>query len=209
MIAPLLDTLVWSLALALCLPSAGLRAARVWLAPAAIAALLWIPLGEGSAIAALRGAFASPSIVTLVLVAALTARRAGWPVLRQGEAGLIGALAGVVGVCFYPPALGLGPVDPYAWGYGGPILPLAAGLVALLAGVAGRWVLAAGLGGALVAWRAGMLVSPNLWDYLLDPLLALGGLVAAGVCALRESSRKRAGPSPAPARSSTNASGTR
>lgn len=207
--APLFDTMAWALALALCIPFAGRRAARAWLAPLGVAAALWIPLGDGNALAVLRGAFASPSILTLTLVAALTAQRAGWRVLRQGEACLIGLLAGGVGVCFYPPALGLGPVDPYAWGYGGPMLPLAAGGVALLAGVAGRWVLAVGIGAALVAWRAGLLASPNLWDYLLDPLLAVGGLLAAGVCVLRGSSRKRAGLSPAAAKSSTKPSDAR
>lgn len=193
MIESLLDTVTWALALALCLPARAGHPARAWLAPVAVAALLWVPLGPTNALGALRGVVASPSVLSLVVVAALTARRAGWTLARPGEIGLIAGLAGVCGVLFYPPALGLGPVDPYAWGYGGFALPLAVGVVALSAGWTGRWVLAAGLAAALAAWRAGLMASPNLWDYLLDPLLALAGVVGIAVCALRARSRKRAG----------------
>ena len=193
MIETLLDTVTWALALALCLPGRAGHPARAWLVPLAVAALLWVPLGPANALGALRGIFASPSVLSLVVVAALTARRAGWALSRPGEIGLIAGLAGACGVLFYPPALGLGPVDPYAWGYGGFALPLAVGLVALLAGWTGRWVLAVGLASALAAWRAGLMASPNLWDYLLDPVLAVGGLVGMAVCLQRAQSRKRAG----------------
>lgn len=209
MIALIFDTVVWALALALCLPGAVRSPARAWLAPLVIAGLLSIPLGPSSAIGALRGAFASPSVLSLILIVALAAQRAGWSVLRQGEALLIGGLAGIVGLLFYPPALGLGPVDPYAWGYGGPFLPLAAGLTALLAASTGRWVLAIGLGAALAGWRSGLLDSTNLWDYLLDPVLALGGLVGLLAGRLRANSRKRAGLNPAAARSVTKPSDAR
>lgn len=184
MIATVFDTLGWALALALCVPGLAGRP-RVAVAVLVAAALaISIPVADTSLIAALRGLFAGLSVATVVVLAALFAARVRCGgVFARGERGLIALLAAVTGVLFYPPVLGLGPVDPYAWGYGGLILPLLAGAAALLAWMAGVRVLALALVLALPAWRLHLLASPNLWDYLIDPMLALGALGALIVMA--------------------------
>lgn len=211
MIAALHDVLTWSLALALCVPGWRGRGARALAVPLAIAALLHAPLAGSTPIAALRGLFAEPSVSALVVLAALFGARAGLcQTFAPGERLGVAALVALSGVLFYPPALGLGAVDPYAWGYAGAALALAAGALAVAAALCGRWVIAAAPALALVAWRLEVLASPNLWDYLLDPLLAVAGLVALPLLALSKArgsakrSANRAGRTPAAARSAAN-----
>jgi len=201
-IAEWLDTLVWALAVALCVPGLGGRPGRAAAVAVLTAALLWIPVAGSSGLVALRGAVASPAVTTLVVLAALLiARCRGVSLFACGERVQIAALGALAGLLFYPPALGVGPLDPYAWGYGSAGLPLAAGMLAMVCGAAGRWVFAAALTAGLVAWRLRLLDSPNLWDYLIDPLLAIGGLLALVVYVVRRKSAKRAGYPPAVARS--------
>ena len=84
----------------------------------------------------------------------------------------------IVAVVFYPLALGFGMLDPYAWGYGSIGLLIATILIAIVCGLAGWikgvWVLSF----AIIAWAAHWHESANLWDYLLDPFLALWALFA-------------------------------
>lgn len=210
MIAGLLETLAWALAITLCVPGLAGRPGRGAAVAVAVAAVLWIPVGGSSGLAVLRGAAASPAVTTVVILAGLLiARCRGLPLFACGERRQIAVLAGVAGALFYPPALGLGPIDPYAWGYGSAVLPLTVGALALVCGAAGRWVLAGALSGALVAWRLRLLDSPNLWDYVIDPLLAIAGLVALGVYAVRRKSPKRAGCKPTDARSTMNSADAR
>ena len=84
----------------------------------------------------------------------------------------------VIAVVFYPLALGVGMMDPYAWGYGSISLLIAVLVFAVTCGVAnwtrGVWILAI----AIVAWSVHWHESTNLWDYLLDPFLAIWALWA-------------------------------
>ena len=84
----------------------------------------------------------------------------------------------IVAVVFYPLALGFGMLDPYAWGYGSIGLLIAAILIAMVCGLAdwikGVWILSF----SIIAWAAHWHESANLWDYLLDPFLALWALFA-------------------------------
>lgn len=190
MIAAIHDVLTWSLALALCVPGWRGRGARALAVPLVFAVLLHAPLAGCTPIAALRGLFATPSVSALVVLAALFGARAGLlQPFSPGERLTVAALVAVSGVLFYPPALGLGAVDPYAWGYDAAVLPLAAGALAMVAALGGRWVIAAAPVLALLAWRLQLLASPNLWDYLLDPLLAVGGLLALPLIALSQTRR--------------------
>jgi hypothetical protein len=79
----------------------------------------------------------------------------------------------IVALAFYPFALGLGMLDPYAWGYGSIPFFMFLLLIALICGLAnwskGIWM----IGLAIIAWSAHWHESANLWDYLLDPFLAL------------------------------------
>jgi hypothetical protein len=86
----------------------------------------------------------------------------------------------LVALVFYPLALGIGMLDPYAWGYGSITLLLAVLATALAAWFAGSNCIAIILGLAILAWAVGWHESTNLWDYILDPLLglwAIGSLI--------------------------------
>lgn len=194
MIPALFDSLVWACAFALCVPGLRRRPAHAAVAVSAFATLLWLPVGGISLLAVLRGAAGAASVTTAATLAALLCARCACEcVFPRGERVLVAALAAVAGLLFYPPALGLGAVDPYAWGYGGAAMPLAVGAVALAAAAAGRWAIAGALTAALAMWRLQLLESTNLWDYLIDPLLALGGLLWLVVSTWRGKSAKRAG----------------
>ena len=86
----------------------------------------------------------------------------------------------LVAIAFYPLALGVGMIDPYAWGYGS--ITLLAGVLAtaLVAWLAGSNRIAIILAVAILAWTVGWHESTNLWDYILDPFLglwAIGSLI--------------------------------
>jgi len=84
----------------------------------------------------------------------------------------------IIALGFYPFALGLGMVDPYAWGYGSSAFLIAVLAFALVCGLAnwskGVWMIAI----AIIAWAAHWHESANLWDYVLDPFLAIWALLA-------------------------------
>lgn len=204
----LLAAMAWTLALALCVPGWRARPVRAVLVLAIVGGVLHLPLADTSLIAALRGLFGELALLSTVVLAALWLARAGATGLfGRGERYAVAVLGGLVGAVFYPAALGLTATDPYAWGYGAPALPLIAGGIAMLAWASGCRVLAAGLVAALLGWRLHGLASPNLWDYLIDPLLALGGVVALLVMLLK--SAYRAIRKPAAARSVAKASEAR
>jgi hypothetical protein len=86
----------------------------------------------------------------------------------------------LVAIAFYPLALGIGMLDPYAWGYGSIALLSAVIATALIAWLAGSNRIAIILALAVLAWAAGWHESANLWDYILDPFLglwAIGSLI--------------------------------
>ena len=82
-----------------------------------------------------------------------------------------------IAILFYPLALGLGMLDPYAWGYGslGLLISIVffASVCGLLGWTKGVWIIAI----AIVAWAGHWHESTNLWDYVLDPLLCLWALI--------------------------------
>lgn len=103
-------------------------------------------------------------------------------------------LIALVAILFYPLALGLGMVDPYAWGYGSIAFLIATILLAIVCGIAGWtkgvWIISI----AIIAWAAHWHESANLWDYLLDPLLAIWALVATiGAFYRRRQDKARSG----------------
>ncbi|MDH3592814.1 MAG: hypothetical protein OER88_13090, partial [Planctomycetota bacterium] len=77
----------------------------------------------------------------------------------------------------YPAALGLGPIDPYAWGFAGWGLPIVLLVFAAWCWTTGRGVVALILFGAVAAYDLRLMESENLWDYVLDPFVALAGAV--------------------------------
>ena len=86
----------------------------------------------------------------------------------------------LVAIAFYPFALGIGMLDPYAWGYGSIALLAGVLITAFIAWLAGSNRIAIILAVAILAWTVGWHESANLWDYILDPFLglwAIGSLI--------------------------------
>lgn len=90
----------------------------------------------------------------------------------------------ILGCLLYPFALGVGPIDPYRWGYHSSLMIGICFVVAVIALLKEHymilwWVL---LGN--VFYFFGWLESDNLWDYLIDPvawLYAMGYLIVRAV----------------------------
>ena len=85
---------------------------------------------------------------------------------------------GLIALGFYPFALGFSMVDPYVWGYGSSVFLVMVLISALICGLA-NWVKGVWLIGlAIIAWSVQWHESANLWDYLLDPFLAIWAIAS-------------------------------
>jgi len=137
--------------------------------------LFFWPLGLGMELplsAYVRGVIGDLSIVTTLLL---------WLSLFSGSkpTPLVFKFAvACISITFYPLALGFGMFDPYAWGYGSNLFFIGVLLFATVCGLAnwskGVWIIAI----AILAWAAHWHESANLWDYLLDPFLAIWTVIA-------------------------------
>ncbi len=132
--------------------------------------LFFWPLGmslELPLAAYVRGVTGDLSMVTMLLLYGGLL-----PSAQKTPLGLKIALA-CIAIIFYPLSLGLGMLDPYAWGYGSLGLLMAVITFAVLCGLAGWtkgvWIVSL----AVIAWAAHWHESANLWDYLMDPFLAI------------------------------------
>ena len=84
----------------------------------------------------------------------------------------------LLAIAFYPLALGFGMLDPYMWGYGGFGFFASVVVFAILCGLAG-WVCGVWIiSFAIMAWAGHWHESANLWDYVLDPFLAIWSVFA-------------------------------
>ena len=137
--------------------------------------LFFWPLGLGMELplaAYVRGVTGDLSIVlTLLLWSSLLPASKPTPVVFK-------LAIAIIAIGFYPFALGLGMIDPYAWGYGSIAFLVVVLAFALVCGLAnwskGVWIIAI----AIIAWSAHWHESANLWDYILDPFLAIWALAA-------------------------------
>jgi hypothetical protein len=137
--------------------------------------LFFWPLGMSLELplsAYVRGVTGEFSIVTMLLLWSSM-----FPAAKKTPLGFKVSVA-LIAIVFYPLALGLGMLDPYAWGYGSIGLLIATIFFAIVCGLAGWtkgiWILSF----AIIAWTARWHESANLWDYLLDPFLAIWALLA-------------------------------
>ena len=137
--------------------------------------LFFWPLGLSMELplsAYVRGVTGELSIVSMLLL---------WssilPSVKNTPLGFKVALA-FIAIVFYPLALGFGMLDPYVWGYGSIGFLVAVILFAIICGLAGWikgvWIISF----AMIAWALHWHESANLWDYLLDPFLAIWALFA-------------------------------
>ncbi len=146
-----------------------------WVA-AACFVLLWLPAGAAQLplLAYVRGVSSDLSVTLVALAGLVVARRLpGFPaVSRREKAGLNWVIAAAA-VALYPLSLGWGSWDFYRTGWGSFGLLAALLAVALFSWERGLRLLPLLIALSLLAWSVGLMESENLWDYLLDPWLAL------------------------------------
>ena len=187
MLLPPLTDLVALMGIDLVLGAAGLRllSGRRGVAPWAkwvvllCLVLLWAPVGAAHLpiVAYIRG-ISSDLSLTLVALACLGLyqRLFRVPAIARRENLALNGVVAVAAVFLYPVALGWGDWDAYrlgwsSWGLWGTLLALS-----LVFWLKGLRLLPLLVGLALLAWSAGLMESTNLWDYLVDPWLAIAAL---------------------------------
>jgi hypothetical protein len=173
------------------------RLAR-WAVMLAVFSVLWLPVGAAQlpVLAFVRGVSSDLS-TTLVALACLSLSRRlfGLPILARREGMALSVALAVAAVVLYPTALGWGDWDAYrpGWGSFGMLGILL--MLSLACWIAGLRLVPALVGLALLAWVAGGMESGNLWDYLIDPWLAILAVIQclkAGVQGLWQCYRLRA-----------------
>ncbi len=137
-----------------------------------------------------RGIFNDLSISTLILMIYYLFTYQN-PSIQTGSVLRIISLSGLF---FYPLALGLSPIDPYAWGYFNNIHAYTAPLLFLLtlfslltyAFYKNDLMTLSCLLGANLAFQLNLLESRNLWDYLLDPVIFIFALFSVIISMFRQ-----------------------
>jgi hypothetical protein len=185
-LAGLAGSAIAMVAVAVSLPGvARIPRSHLVLLACAIAGVALAPLGALPAAAYVRGAIGDLSITSLVLLALSISRPMFDRHRVDAQSGFeLRILVALAAAGLYPLALGIGLFDPYRLGYGNPWFLGALLLVALAACFSQRLLPAICIALAVLAWSAGWYESNNLWDYLLDPLLAIyaiGALVKRSV----------------------------
>lgn len=157
---------------------AGIAKPRLALLLAAVFALTLIPFGEMPLAAYVRGVTGDLSITTLALL---------WCALlqpwldksvqhnKQSRHTLL-ILIALAALVLYPMALGVGAFDPYRLGYSNPLFVAALLMIAVTAWFNRFYLVALCITLATLAWSLGWYESDNLWDYLLDPFVAIYAL---------------------------------
>lgn len=179
-------------ALLLLLPwTARLTKSRLAMLIGTVFVLSLIPFGTLPIAAYVRGITGDLSITTLVLLwCALPGPWCSCAATGTGHRRALLTLIAFLALVLYPMALGAGAFDPYRLGYGDPLFVAALLLIALLAWHRKYTLIALCIALATLAWSAGWYESDNLWDYLLDPFVAVYALAAItirGVKALLKS----------------------
>lgn len=186
----LASSAVAMIAMAALLPNvARLQRFHFVLLACAIAIVVMIPFGGLPLAAYVRGVSGDLSITSLVfLLMAILRPLCVWspsgnlhaPSPWAGEGGryILLSIIALAAFGLYPMALGIGFFDPYRLGYGNPWLLGGLLLVALAACFRQLPVIALVIALAVFAWSIGWYESTNLWDYLIDPLLAIYAISA-------------------------------
>jgi hypothetical protein len=144
---------------------------------AAAIVVLLIPLWGVSLSGVVRGITGDLSITTLVVLAvALLRALSGYALVEEANRIFMLRAIAITALVFYPCALGFSMFDPYRLGYAN--LWFMAFLLGLAIWSSLRFstLFALCIALAVAAWSVGWYESPNLWDYLLDPWLAVYAL---------------------------------
>jgi hypothetical protein len=146
---------------------------------AAVFVLLWCPAGDAQLplVAYVRG-ISSDLSISLVAIACLGMyqRLSGARLIDARERHAASLAFAAFAVFLYPLALGWGDWDSYRLGWGSPGLWVALLVLSLACWGRGLRLLPVLIALGLFAWAIGVLESTNLWDYLIDPWLAVGAI---------------------------------
>jgi len=160
----------------------GLRNGRlITLSVLGLWSVLLVRLDSVPLHAYIRGGTGDLSVTSLLLLSCSFYWRAGGRrLLSESSVVKVMSLALCTGLLMYPFALGLGPVDPYRWGWGSELFVVSVCLVGAAFWLL-EWEAVAVLApGGVLAWQFGFLESSNLWDYLIDPWLFIASMVFMG-----------------------------
>ncbi len=142
--------------------------------------VLWLPLGTAQLpmLAFIRG-ISSDLSVTLVALACLglCQRLFGLAAPARRETTALTRVLAVAAVVLYPSALGWGDWDAYRIGWASYSLWASLLVLCVFCWAQGLRLVPLLVGLSLLAWSAGLMESANLWDYLIDPWLAIASLV--------------------------------
>lgn len=139
--------------------------------------LALLPLNDLPLAGYTRGMVGDLSIPTLVLIGLAVLRPYGIAASEKSRAQLLLVIAAVT-LIFYPMTLGISLYDPYRLGYGDTGFFIAVLLIALWAWWRQSNLIVLCIALATLEWSLGIYESSNVWDYLLDPLLASYALFA-------------------------------
>lgn len=143
----------------------------------AVWVLSLIPFGALPFAAYLRGVTGDLSITTQALLwCALLRPWCGCVTVDAKHRLVLLILIALAALALYPMALGVGAYDTYRLGYGNTQFVAALLLLALAAWFRKSTLIALCIAFATLAWAAGWYESNNLWDYLLDPFVAIYAL---------------------------------
>lgn len=150
---------------------------------AAVFSVSLVPFDGLQLAAYVRGIVGDLSITTIVLLwAALLQPCCAAAALEHRDRLLI--LVAAAALLLYPMTLGMSLYDPYRMGYGDTVFVAVVLVIASAAWLLRHSLIATSLALATLAWSLGWYESSNLWDYLLDPLVAiyaLGTLLRLGI----------------------------
>jgi len=170
---------------------ARLQKFRFALLACAIVIVVLIPFGGLPLAAYVRGVTGDLSITSLLLLlSAILNRLTGCQPFDAQNRLVLFFLVALTAFGLYPLALGIGYFDPYRLGYGNFWFMGVLLLLALAACFRQLPAIALAIALAIFAWSMGWYESTNLWDYLLDPLLAIYAVSALMKCGIQRGSGK-------------------
>lgn len=139
---------------------------------------LFLPVYGLSIAQWLRSVVGDLSVLTLVIFLNILAQRLfNHKLLAPATRNNLLLGVALVGVVFYPLALGVSVFDPYPLGYSPLLMSALLCLFSVVAWMKSKRDLAIILLLPLIAYNLHLLESANLWDYLLDPVLLIYALV--------------------------------
>jgi len=125
----------------------------------------------------LRSVVGDLSVLSLVIFSNILAQRLfNLKLLEASARNTLLAGVALVGVVFYPLALGVSAFDPYRLGYAPVLMSAVLSIFSIYAWLKINRLLAIILLLPLLAFNLHLLESTNLWDYLIDPILLIYAL---------------------------------